>query len=63
MMLTVIASLIVLSCIVGLMSIGVIMGRRPVQGSCGGLNNLKGMDECELCGGSRNKCEQLNTNE
>ena len=61
MMLTVIASLIVLSCIVGLMSIGVIMGRNPVQGSCGGLNNIQGMDECELCGGSRNKCEQLNT--
>ncbi|MEX2468503.1 MAG: (Na+)-NQR maturation NqrM [Pseudohongiellaceae bacterium] len=60
-MLTVIASLIVLTCIVALMSIGVIMGRKPVQGTCGGLNNLEGMGECDLCGGSRKKCENINT--
>jgi hypothetical protein len=42
-----------------MMSVGVIMGRKPVQGSCGGLNNLSGLDECELCGGSVSKCEEL----
>ncbi|MEQ8409168.1 MAG: (Na+)-NQR maturation NqrM [Gammaproteobacteria bacterium] len=35
------------------------MGRKPVQGSCGGLNNVEGLDECELCGGSPNKCKEL----
>jgi len=60
-MLTVLASLFVLICMVALMSIGVIMGRKPVQGSCGGLSKLSGLDECELCGGSRSKCDELNS--
>ena len=59
-MLTIFVSLVVLLVLVGLMSIGVIMGRKPVQGSCGGLNNINGMDECELCGGSKSRCEQVN---
>ena len=42
-----------------LMSIGVLMGRKPIQGSCGGLNKINGMDECELCGGSVQKCDEL----
>jgi hypothetical protein len=41
------------------MSIGVLMGRKPIQGSCGGLNKINGMDECELCGGSVQKCDEL----
>jgi len=42
-----------------IMSIGVLFGRKPVQGSCGGLNNIEGMSECELCGGDRNKCDEV----
>ena len=30
------------------MSIGVMAGRRPIKGSCGGLNN----GGCELCSGN-----------
>jgi hypothetical protein len=29
---------------VGLMSLGVLLGRRPIQGSCGGLRNIPGVD-------------------
>ncbi|MFT4886319.1 MAG: hypothetical protein ACJAY7_001007 [Pseudohongiellaceae bacterium] len=52
-------SFLLIATVVLIMSVGVIMGRKPVQGSCGGLNNLSGMDECELCGGSVSKCEEL----
>lgn len=40
------------------MSIGVIMGREPIAGSCGGMKRL-GMDvACEICGGDESKCEK-----
>ncbi|SMF11618.1 (Na+)-NQR maturation NqrM [Pseudobacteriovorax antillogorgiicola] len=33
------------------MAIGVIVMKKPITGSCGGLNNLNGdMDKCEICG-------------
>ncbi len=61
-MATLLVSFFIIAVVIGIMSIGVLMGRKPVQGSCGGLGNVKGLDECELCGGSRNKCEEFNTN-
>lgn len=42
------------------MSIGVIMGRKPIAGSCGGIANLGIEKECSICGGSREKCEEVN---
>lgn len=42
---------------VGAMAIGVIMGRPPISGSCGGMKAL-GMDvECEICGGNPALCD------
>ncbi|KJH80863.1 (Na+)-NQR maturation NqrM [Pseudomonas sp. KSR10] len=41
------------------MSIGVIMGRKPIAGSCGGIANLGIEKECSICGGSREKCEEV----
>jgi hypothetical protein len=41
-----------------IMSVGVLFGRKPVQGSCGGLNKIEGMGDCEICGGDRNKCDE-----
>ena len=42
---------------VGAMAIGVLMGRKPISGSCGGMKAL-GMDvECEICGGNPSLCE------
>lgn len=52
-------SFILIATVVLIMSVGVIMGRKPVQGSCGGLNAVSGMEKCELCGGSPAKCEEL----
>ncbi|MFK7864101.1 MAG: (Na+)-NQR maturation NqrM [Pseudohongiellaceae bacterium] len=55
----VLVSFILIATVILIMSVGVIMGRKPVQGSCGGLNTIGGMDKCELCGGSTTKCEEL----
>ena len=42
---------------VGAMAIGVMLGRKPISGSCGGMKAL-GMDmECEICGGNPARCE------
>ena len=46
--------------VVSLMAVGVIMGRKPIAGSCGGIANLGIEKECSICGGSREKCEEIN---
>jgi hypothetical protein len=38
------------------MSVGVIFGRKPIAGSCGGLQGLDPDRDCELCGGNPSKC-------
>ena len=50
---------LVIAVVVLIMSVGVLAGRKPVQGSCGGLNNIDGMQDCEICSGDRNKCEEV----
>lgn len=57
-MATLLVTFIVLALIVAMMSVGVLMGRKPVQGSCGGLNKIEGMGDCELCGGDRDRCDE-----
>ena len=46
----------VLMTIISVMSVGVIFGKKPITGSCGGLANLEPGRECELCGGNRSNC-------
>jgi hypothetical protein len=47
---------LVLMTIIGVMSVGVIFGKKPITGSCGGLANLEPGRECELCGRNPSKC-------
>lgn len=54
-----IAFVVMLLVVLG-MSVGVIMGRKPIAGSCGGIANLGIEKECSICGGSREKCEEVN---
>lgn len=43
--------------IVGAMAVGVLMGRKPITGSCGGMSALGMVSDCEICGGDRSKCD------
>jgi hypothetical protein len=52
-----IAVFIVMSLVIFSMSIGVLMGRKPISGSCGGISALGISASCEICGGDRKKCE------
>ncbi len=41
--------------IVAAMAIGVMFGRQPIKGSCGGIAQL-GLSECEICGARPGSC-------
>lgn len=41
------------------MAIGVMFGRSPIKGSCGGMSALSGQGECALCGGDQGKCQEM----
>ena len=57
------AELILTFLLVGLlvlgMSVGVLAGRRPISGSCGGLAAGKSAGGCEICGGDTSRCEAV----
>ena len=46
--------------IVAAMAVGVLFGREPIRGSCGGLGQVGIEGGCELCGGSVDRCVELN---
>lgn len=46
--------------LVAAMSIGVIFGRKPISGTCGGIGALGISQSCEICGGNTRKCEEEN---
>ena len=58
-MATIFAAMIVMLLIVGAMSIGVLMGRKPIAGSCGGVGAALADPDyvCDLCGNDPQKCE------
>jgi hypothetical protein len=57
--LLVLAGLLIVTTI---MAVGVLMGRKPIAGSCGGVGAALGDDDyvCDLCGGDEAKCEEIN---
>lgn len=44
------------------MSVGVLFGRKPLTGSCGGVGAALGEKDyvCDLCGNDENKCKEIN---
>ena len=60
-MLTFVLAIVVIVLLIAGMAIGVIMGRKPLAGSCGGVGAALGKKDysCDLCGGDPNKCESL----
>ena len=55
---TMILAFVVLLFIIVAMSVGVIMGRKPISGSCGGLANVGIEGKCSICGDDPQKCEE-----
>ncbi len=57
-MTTFLVAFVFFALLIAAMAVGVIFSNKPIQGSCGGLNNI-GLDgDCEICGGNRDKCEE-----
>ncbi|UTF60928.1 (Na+)-NQR maturation NqrM [Gilvimarinus sp. DA14] len=58
-----VVALCVMLLVVTGMAVGVIFGRKPLSGSCGGVGQALGEKDytCELCGGDEAKCESLNS--
>lgn len=57
---TILISIIVVGVLFAGMAIGVIVSNKPVKGSCGGLGSLGLSSDCDICGGSRAKCDEEN---
>ncbi|MDO4231995.1 MAG: (Na+)-NQR maturation NqrM [Lautropia sp.] len=50
-------SFIVMLLVVAGMAVGVMAGRKPIAGSCGGIANLGIEKVCGICGNDFTKCE------
>ena len=63
-MTTVFLAFILLALVILAMSVGVLLGRKPIKGSCGGVGAALGEKNyhCDICGGDRNKCDEPNRN-
>ena len=48
LLITLMFSFVIILCVVTAMALGVMAGREPIKGSCGGLNG----GGCELCSGN-----------
>jgi len=46
--------------VVALMAVGVIFGRKPIAGSCGGMAAIGMLSECDVCGGDQAICDEEN---
>jgi hypothetical protein len=40
------------------MAVGVLLGRKPISGSCGGMAAIGMESACDVCGGDKSKCEK-----
>jgi hypothetical protein len=52
--------LLIVVLLVAAMSIGVIFGRKPISGTCGGIGALGISQSCDICGGNTQECKEDN---
>lgn len=57
-MLTVVLAFALMLLLVAAMAVGVLMGRKPISGSCGGMSALGMEVACDICGGDKGKCDE-----
>lgn len=53
-----IISFLVMALVMAAMAVGVINGRSPIKGSCGGMGALGVDTACEICGGDPQRCDE-----
>jgi len=51
-------SMLVIGLVIAGMAVGVIAGRPPIKGSCGGMGALGIDTACEICGGDPQRCDE-----
>ena len=56
---TILLAFILLTVVFTAMSISVLLGRKPITGSCGGVGAALGEKDysCDICGGDPQRCE------
>jgi hypothetical protein len=61
-MITFFLGFILLALVIAGMAVGVLMGRRPITGSCGGIGAALGVKNynCDICGDDPNKFDEQN---
>jgi hypothetical protein len=51
-------SAVVFGIVIAAMAVGVMAGRPPIKGSCGGMGALGIDTACEICGGDPRRCDE-----
>ena len=51
-------SMLVIGLVIAGMAVGVMAGRPPIKGSCGGMGALGIDSTCEICGGNPQRCDE-----
>jgi hypothetical protein len=49
---------LVFGLVMAAMAVGVMNGRAPIKGSCGGMGALGIDTACEICGGNPQRCDE-----
>ena len=57
MMTTLILAFVVIALIITGMAVGVLFGRKPIAGSCGGMSAIGMISDCDICGGNKDICD------
>lgn len=53
-----IVSVLVICLVMAAMAVGVLNGRAPIKGSCGGMGALGIDTTCDICGGDPQRCDE-----
>lgn len=59
-MTTFILTAVFIGLMMAIMAVGVLFGRGPIKGSCGGMGALGFDTACDICGGNPSLCEEEN---